>query len=261
MAFPATNNATVGGSSYEMVVRTDMTVQEVWYSINDSDTNNDDTITKQQNGNGIGFEPFVDADADGAWDSGETFTDLNGNGTYDPSLNPTWAKATEVTPNPSVISSQPREWRFTYNNIPLTGAGTVKIRLVEASSSRNFSLDAAAAHVGEITRAILTQGNAERILIGFPANDGGTVDDNYTMQVWFPKSISNPSITEAEMISRFTFFAQGNAQDRTGWSINYGSFGPGNNFHQLSYRDWETDRKSTRLNSSHLKLSRMPSSA
>ena len=27
------------------------------------------------------------------------------------------------------------------------------------------------------------------------------------------------------------------------------------------YRGWETDRKSTRLNSSHLKLSRMPSSA
>ena len=30
---------------------------------------------------------------------------------------------------------------------------------------------------------------------------------------------------------------------------------------QSPYRDWETDRKSTRLNSSHLKLSRMPSSA
>ena len=29
----------------------------------------------------------------------------------------------------------------------------------------------------------------------------------------------------------------------------------------MNYRDWETDRKSTRLNSSHLKLSRMPSSA
>ena len=29
----------------------------------------------------------------------------------------------------------------------------------------------------------------------------------------------------------------------------------------VAYRDWETDRKSTRLNSSHLKLSRMPSSA
>ena len=31
--------------------------------------------------------------------------------------------------------------------------------------------------------------------------------------------------------------------------------------HGIRYRDWETDRKSTRLNSSHLKLSRMPSSA
>ena len=30
---------------------------------------------------------------------------------------------------------------------------------------------------------------------------------------------------------------------------------------KLTYRDWETDRKSTRLNSSHRSLSRMPSSA
>ena len=29
----------------------------------------------------------------------------------------------------------------------------------------------------------------------------------------------------------------------------------------LLYRDWETDRKSTRLNSSHSRASRMPSSA
>ena len=30
---------------------------------------------------------------------------------------------------------------------------------------------------------------------------------------------------------------------------------------ETPYRDWETDRKSTRLNSSHRSLSRMPSSA
>ena len=30
---------------------------------------------------------------------------------------------------------------------------------------------------------------------------------------------------------------------------------------ETAYRDWETDRKSTRLNSSHRSLSRMPSSA
>ena len=32
-------------------------------------------------------------------------------------------------------------------------------------------------------------------------------------------------------------------------------------FFFTAYRDWETDRKSTRLNSSHRSLSRMPSSA
>ena len=32
-------------------------------------------------------------------------------------------------------------------------------------------------------------------------------------------------------------------------------------YYEGIYRDWETDRKSTRLNSSHRSLSRMPSSA
>ena len=37
---------------------------------------------------------------------------------------------------------------------------------------------------------------------------------------------------------------------------------PGKTPQQIeAYRDWETDRKSTRLNSSHRSLSRMPSSA
>ena len=35
----------------------------------------------------------------------------------------------------------------------------------------------------------------------------------------------------------------------------------GQSYHNYAYRDWETDRKSTRLNSSHRSLSRMPSSA
>ena len=34
-----------------------------------------------------------------------------------------------------------------------------------------------------------------------------------------------------------------------------------NDISYLAYRDWETDRKSTRLNSSHITRSRMPSSA
>ena len=234
LAFPAVNGDTVGGSGYEMVVRTDMTVQEVWYRITDSDSSNDDAVTKAQNGNGIGFEPFVDANANGVWNTGETFTDLNGNGTYDTTLNPTWAKATEVSPSLSITSSFQKEWRFTYNNIPLTGAGTITLRFLEASSSRNMTLSKEAANVTELTRNVETRGSAERILIGFPANDGDVVDDNYVMQVWFPKSLSNMSISESQMISRFTFSAQGNVQDRTGWSIDYRDFGPGSAFHKLS---------------------------
>ncbi|MFM8654969.1 MAG: hypothetical protein ACKODZ_09640, partial [Verrucomicrobiota bacterium] len=134
----------------------------------------------------------------------------------------------------TITSPHQKEWRFTYNNIPLTGAGTITLRFLEASSSRNMTLSAAAANVTELTRNVETRGNAERILIGYPANDGDVVDDNYVMQVWFPKSISNESITPTQMINRFTFSAQGNVQDRTGWSINYGSFGPGSAFHQLS---------------------------
>ena len=33
------------------------------------------------------------------------------------------------------------------------------------------------------------------------------------------------------------------------------------NIHTTTYRDWETDRKSTRLNSSHITRTRMPSSS
>ena len=40
-----------------------------------------------------------------------------------------------------------------------------------------------------------------------------------------------------------------------------GCYGLSNPIAALPYRDWETDRKSTRLNSSHSRASRMPSSA
>ena len=234
LVFPANDGATVGGSGYEMVVRTDMTVEEVWYSIEDADNDNDDAVTRRQNGNGTGFEPFADANNNGVREESESFTDLNGNGAYDTSLAPAWARATEVTPSLSIDSPHRKEWRFTYNNIPASGAATIKVRLLEASSSRNLALGAGAAHVREIIRNVQTRGNAERLLIAFPANDGDVVDDNYVMQVWFPKSLSNPGITPGDMAARFTFSAQGNAQERAGWSINYGSFGPGGAYHQLS---------------------------
>ena len=52
------------------------------------------------------------------------------------------------------------------------------------------------------------------------------------------------------------------ASDITLQPMYLGTTQPANTNQQASsYRDWETDRKSTRLNSSHRSLSRMPSSA
>ena len=46
------------------------------------------------------------------------------------------------------------------------------------------------------------------------------------------------------------------------WLIGTDSDSDNNNITDAhAYRDWETDRKSTRLNSSHITRSRMPSSA
>ena len=51
-----------------------------------------------------------------------------------------------------------------------------------------------------------------------------------------------------------------NALVKAGWSITHDPLILGDTELRI-YRDWETDRKSTRLNSSHSRASRMPSSA
>ena len=63
----------------------------------------------------------------------------------------------------------------------------------------------------------------------------------------FVKKIDKGDILGVQTLTNFNNFSY-NLQ--TGVSKNY-----------LPYRDWETDRKSTRLNSSHSAKSRMPSSA
>ena len=236
--FPAAND-TVGGSSYEMVIRTDMTVEEVWYHIDDSDSTNDDGATKQLNGNGAGFEPFVDADGNLAYTPGEVFTDINGNGVYDAQLGEGWAKAVEVTPSLAISSPYQKEWRLRYNNIPSGGQGSIRIRLLEASSSRDLTQDPAEAHVTELTRTVQTRGPEERVNIAWPQNDGDPVDDNYMMKVFFTKNFADGTNTES-LKERFTFSiasqSSGSAagavvQPRGNFQINYNV---SDQFHELA---------------------------
>ncbi|GAB4172201.1 MAG: hypothetical protein Fur0032_11600 [Terrimicrobiaceae bacterium] len=233
VAFPANNGDTVGGSSYEVVIRTDPTVEEVWYNIDDSEAGNNDSATRQLNGNGDGFEPFTDANQNGVRDANEAFTDLNANGVYDDAIPVAWARATLVTANPGVSSPHSKEWRLRYINIPASGAATLTVRLLEPSSSRDFSLGPVEGHYTQLIRTLQTAGPLERINIAWPQNDGDRVDDNYTMKVYFSKALASGTNTE-QLINRFTFLANGIALSRSGFTVNYGDFGPGNAYHELS---------------------------
>ncbi|MFM6128700.1 MAG: hypothetical protein ACKPBV_08155, partial [Sphaerospermopsis kisseleviana] len=248
--FPANNGDTIGGSSYELVVQTDRTVEELWFNIADSDNGNNDSVTKILNGNGPGFEPFVDANQNGLRDSvkdfnnneisGEEYTDINANGQYDASLTQSWGQATQVT---SVNLPDKKEWRFRYNNIPSKNLSpapaVITIRLLEASSVRDIDLTAAAANVTEIVRNVNTDGPDQRVNIAWPQRDGDRVDDNYTMKVYFTKSLADGTDI-ASLKQRLTFSIASTengtdrgavVQSRDNFTINYNV---NDTFHELA---------------------------
>ncbi|MGZ5553160.1 MAG: alpha-amylase family glycosyl hydrolase, partial [Chthoniobacterales bacterium] len=226
--FPAEND-TIGGSRYGVVVRTDPSVTDVWYHIDDNDSSNDDINTHTQGGNGAGFEPFLDANGNGIYDFGETFTDLNGDGVWNNNIATTWVKATQVTQNPMVSSNYPREWRFDYTNIPSSGSATIKVRLRELSSAayKDFNSTDAVGHYTTLVRHVTAAGPTTKMFVAYPANDGDLVDSNYIMKVWFSKSLAN-GLSTPDLINRFLIklassesgsSANGVAQSRSGYSI------------------------------------------
>jgi hypothetical protein len=241
--FPENNGDTVGGSRYGVVVRTDPSVTEVWYNIDDGDPTNDDSATGSQNGNGAGFEPFIDSNQNGTRDSGEAYEDLNENDQWDDNLTTSWVQATEVTPSLEIDPSDPnyrKEWRFSYVNIPPTGTATLNVRLREISSSgyTGFSSTDTAGHFTTLTRTVNTAGPNERMFIAFPSQDGEIVGDDYVMKVYFSKSLAD-GLNESELINRFLIRIGsneagdlGNAQDRADYAIEYNATA---DYHALAY--------------------------
>jgi len=200
--FPAGEGDTVGGQQYGCVVRTDASVTEVWVHIDDGDATNDDAQTGGQAGNGAGPEPFTDANGNGVRDATEVFTDINGNGVFDPNLSAAWMKVSEVSPSLNITSPFAREWRFNYRNIPASGSATIKVRLLEVSSSRNLGLAAASAHVTELTRMVNCAGPNLRMFIAYPQQDGQNVGEGYVIKVRFTDSLAN-GLTETQLRNRF----------------------------------------------------------
>ena len=227
--FPENNGDTVGGSEYGVVVRTDASVTEVWYHIDDNSASNDDTITRSQNGNGGGFEPFTDSNRNGTRDTSETYTDLNENGVWDAALGTAWVKATEVTPSvePTNIAYT-KEWRFNYANIPADGTATIKVRLRELSSAafKDFALTDVAGHYTTLERTVNCAGPNIRMFVAWPPNDGDLVGAGYVMKVYFTKSLAD-GLSGTQLRDRFTIRIgssetnQYTSYPRTDYTINY----------------------------------------
>ncbi len=229
VCFPENNGDAVGGSEYGIVVRTDPSVTEVWYHIDDNSSSNDDSITRGQNGNGGGFEPFTDSNRNGTRDVSETYTDLNENGVWDGSIGTAWVKAAEVTPSvePTNIAYT-KEWRFNYANIPADGSATIKVRLRELSSAsfKDFHLADVAGHYTTLERVVNCAGPDIRMFVAWPPNDGDLVGTGYVMKVYFTKSLAD-GLSGTQLRERFTIRIgsnetnQSTAYPRTDYTINY----------------------------------------
>jgi hypothetical protein len=245
--FPANNGDTVGGQEYGVVVRTDPSITEVWYRVEDVDASNDDATTKRNNGNGTGFEPFTDSNNNGQYDSGEPFSDLNGNTTWDNTGVEAWAKATEVTATPAITSPYPREWRFNYANIAAGNSNAViKVRLREISSAERTNVTAwspgndTTGHYTTLLRNVNAAGIDSRLFIAFPQNDGDTIGNPYVMKAYFSKALADGYSTQ-DLINQFLIRIQsttsgstdnGVAQDRASYSIVYNETAE---FHALAF--------------------------
>ena len=127
-----------------MVVRADSTVTGVDFNIQDSNSNNDDLVTGQPNGNG---------------------NDTNGA--------PIFVPATPIAnPDPTLsatYTNYPQEFRFVYTNVPGSGTATIFVRLKEYGTSiytNRYTM---------LTATANTLAPVQVVQISSPATDGSVI--------------------------------------------------------------------------------------
>ena len=106
---------------------------------------------------------------------------------------------------------------------------------------RSFENSIYSTNGGLLTTYVLQSGSMGNIFKNVTDSERLSGSTTYVKVFWKIDNVDNTSLTNVfTYMSKYTIGAD---------FITYG------------YRDWETDRKSTRLNSSHSAKSRMPSSA
>ncbi len=180
IAFPQNNGDTLRSVDYDAVVRADETTTEVEYNILDGDPNNDDVSTGFKNGNGLS------------------------NGV------PVFAKATLVTPLPSLTQQypgRPQEFRLTYFAVPSNGTATITVRLKEFTTAINTN------NYRTLTRTINAATPPQTLAIAFPSFNGENISLNqnnvYTMVTRFTDTLTANA-------NLFTIIIDGAVQPRLG---------------------------------------------
>ena len=175
--FPANDGSSISSSSYTVVVRADSTVTGVDFNIQDSDPNNDDIQTGQANGNG---------------------NDTNGQ--------PIFVSATQVTPDQSLNlqhPNDPQEFRFVYNNVPVSGTATISVRL------RDYATSVHTNELSTLTRTVNTVAPPPVVQISSPATNGTiiTLTSNlvYLLQACFSQGF-------VSAVTNFNVFINGALQ-------------------------------------------------
>lgn len=139
IAFPNADGAMLTSGNYEVVVRVDSSVTDVWFNIVDTNPANDDAATGLANGNGA----------------------TNGV--------PVFIPAARVASQPSLDMQHPelpQEFRFTYQSIPASGTAVISVRLREATSS--ILPD----RIRTLTRQVNTAAPARTLTIITPSTNG-----------------------------------------------------------------------------------------
>jgi hypothetical protein len=178
IAFPTSDGSAISSGSYTVVVRADDSVANVDFNIQDSNSNNDDAVTGQKNGNG-----------------------------------PTsFAGATQVTPDPALnaqFSNFPREFRFNYINVPDNGTATITVKL------KDYAAGVYSNRVTTLTRTVKTLAPAQVVHISNPAENGAVIpmtsNSVYLVQTCFTATLTTNDA------SLFSIFINGVLQPRASY--------------------------------------------
>ncbi|HMP73452.1 MAG TPA: alpha-amylase family glycosyl hydrolase [Kiritimatiellia bacterium] len=187
--FPPTEGAPIGNQDYGVVVRADPTVTEVWYNILDNTPLNDDAHTGLPLGNGTNA-------------LGQT----------------AWVRATPVTPSLDIDSPYPLEWRFTYRNVPPSGAATLRVLLREITSSTNLTLTPAQGHFTILERNVTTLAPPTPFFFDWPVTDGTVVQEGWTLRVHFGRSLGD-GLNDQALLDRFLVTINGQPQGKALYRI------------------------------------------